>query len=69
MGKLGHYRTEAEPSVPAFLVPSVIVPQELNVVMYPQAAGFEARIRMIESFRIDPRLLGRRWLATATNGV
>lgn len=34
----------ADPDVPVFLVPSVVVPQELNVVMYPQAAGFEATV-------------------------
>jgi RES domain-containing protein len=49
----------ANPDVPFFLVPSVVVPQELNVVMFPQAAGFEARIVSIESFRIDSRLLGQ----------
>lgn len=46
------------PDVPVFLVPSVIVPQELNVVMFPQAPGFEAQIVKIEPFRIDNRLLG-----------
>jgi len=48
----------SHPDVPVFLVPSVIVPQELNVVMFPQAAGFEARIVNVEPFRIDERLLG-----------
>jgi len=50
----------ASPPVPVFLVPSVVVPQELNVVMYPQAPGFEARVTKIEPFRIDERLLGIR---------
>ena len=45
------------PDVPVFLVPSIIVPQELNVVMYPAAAGFEARVVSIEPFTIDERLL------------
>jgi hypothetical protein len=31
-----------------------------NIVMYPQAAGFEARVARIEPFRIDSRLLGIR---------
>ena len=48
------------PPVPVFLVPSVVVPQELNVVMYPQAKGFEARVTKIEPFHIDERLLGAR---------
>jgi RES domain-containing protein len=46
------------PDVPVFLVPSVVVPQELNVVMYPQAAGFQAAVIKVEPFRIDERLLG-----------
>ena len=49
----------SKPDVPVFLVPSVVVPQELNVVMFPQAPGFEARIVKIEPFQIDERLLGR----------
>jgi hypothetical protein len=48
----------ANPPVPVFLVPSVVVPQELNVVMYPQAAGFKAKVINVEPFRIDERLLG-----------
>jgi RES domain-containing protein len=46
------------PDVPVYLVPSVIVPQELNVVMFPAARGFEAKIVKIEPFIIDGRLLG-----------
>jgi RES domain-containing protein len=46
------------PDVPVFLVPSVLVPQEFNVVMYPQAAGFQAAVIKVEPFRIDERLLG-----------
>lgn len=46
------------PDVPVFLVPSVVVPQELNVVMFPEAVGFEAKILKIEPFLIDERLLG-----------
>jgi RES domain-containing protein len=48
------------PPVPMFLVPSVVVPQELNIVMYPQAQGFGARIVKVEPFRFDERLLGGR---------
>ncbi len=48
----------SNPSVPVYLVPSVIVPQELNVVMFPHAPGFEARVVKVEPFRIDERLLG-----------
>ncbi len=50
----------ASPAVPVYLVPSVVVPQELNVVMFPQASGFEASVTKVEPFRIDERLLGRR---------
>jgi RES domain-containing protein len=46
------------PDVPVFLVPSVVVPQELNVVIYPQAPGFQATVTNVEPFRIDERLLG-----------
>ncbi len=49
-----------DPPVPVFLVPSVVVPQGMNVVMYPQTAGFEAKIIKVEPFRIDERLLGIR---------
>lgn len=48
------------PPTPVFLVPSVIVPQELNVVIYPHAPGFAATIVNVEPFRIDARLLGIR---------
>jgi RES domain-containing protein len=48
----------ANPDVPVFLVPSVIVPQELNVVIFPDAAGFKAKVIKVEPFRIDDRLLG-----------
>ena len=52
--------TSTAPPVPVFLVPSVVVPQELNVVMYPQAPGFAAKVIAVEPFRIDPRLFGIR---------
>ena len=50
----------SNPAVPVYLVPSVVVPQELNVVMFPRAAGVEARVTKVEPFRIDERLLGFR---------
>lgn len=48
----------ANPDVPVFFVPSVVVPQEPNVVMYPHAAGFQAAVIKVDPFRIDERLLG-----------
>jgi hypothetical protein len=42
---------------PVWEVPSVIVPQERNVVLYPEAARYEARITKMERFWFDPRLL------------
>ncbi|MGA3053549.1 MAG: RES family NAD+ phosphorylase [Candidatus Korobacteraceae bacterium] len=51
--------TSQNPVVPVYLVPSVIVPQELNVVMFPQAAGFAATVKHVEPFHIDERLLYR----------
>ncbi len=50
----------SNPPVPVYLVPSLVVPQELNVVLYPKASGFSAKITKIEPFRIDERLLGGR---------
>ncbi|MFZ0795228.1 MAG: RES family NAD+ phosphorylase [Candidatus Korobacteraceae bacterium] len=50
----------SNPPVPVYLVPSVVVPQELNVVLYPKAPGFSAKVTRIEPFRIDERLLGIR---------
>ena len=50
----------ANPAVPVYLVPSVVVPQELNIVMFPGVAGFQASIAKVEPFRIDERLLGFR---------
>jgi RES domain-containing protein len=47
-----------QPLVPVFIVPSVIVPQEFNIVIYPQAVGFSARITNVEPFRVDERLPG-----------
>jgi RES domain-containing protein len=49
----------AKPPVPVFIVPSVVVPQEFNVVLYPQAATFRASIVKVEPFRFDERLLQR----------
>jgi len=49
-----------KPDVPVLVVPSVVVPQESNVVMFPDAAGFEAKIVNVEPFQIDERLLGWR---------
>lgn len=46
------------PDVPVFLVPSVVVPQELNVVLFPRAPGFQATVVNVEPFAIDERLLG-----------
>lgn len=46
------------PAVPVYVVPSVVVPQELNVVIFPQAAGFEATVISVEPFQIDERLKG-----------
>lgn len=49
-----------DPRVPVYLVPSVVVPQELNAVIFPEAPGFKARIVKVEPFPIDERLLGLR---------
>lgn len=33
-----------KPPAPVFIVPSVVVPQECNVVLYPRSAGFRAEV-------------------------
>jgi len=48
-----------KPPVPVFIVPSVVVPQEFNVVLYPRSAGFRAKVAKFEPFRFDERLLRR----------
>lgn len=54
------FAVSSDPPVSVFLVHSVIVPQEFNVVMYPRHPAFEAHVTNIEPFRIDPRLMGIR---------
>ena len=46
-----------QPKHSLYLVPSVIVPQEMNVVMFPEAPNFDAAILNKEPFPIDERLL------------
>lgn len=48
-----------KPPVPVFIVPSVVVPQECNVVLYPRSAGFRAKVINVEPFHFDERLLRR----------
>jgi len=48
------------PHVPVYLVRSVVVPQEFNIVMFPRAPGFVASVEAVEPFHIDERLLGHR---------
>jgi len=48
------------PPVPAYLVPSVVVPQENNVVLFPQAPGFTATVVKVEPFKFDERLFTRK---------
>jgi len=40
----------------ALRVPSVVIPRELNYVLLPAAARFNARVLWVEPFRFDPRL-------------
>ena len=48
------------PPFPAYLVPSVVVPQENNVVLFPQAPGFTATVVKVEPFKFDERLFTRK---------
>jgi len=46
--------------VPVYVVPSVVVPQENNVVLFPQAPGFAAKVVKVEPFKFDERLFTRK---------
>lgn len=41
---------------PVLRVPSVIVPQEYNFILFPEARGFEARVESIDLLNFDRRL-------------
>jgi RES domain-containing protein len=45
------------PKAPVYIVPSVIVPQENNVVLFPTAKGFRVTALKVEPFHFDERLL------------
>jgi hypothetical protein len=42
---------------PLWIVPSVIIAREMNIILYPEASGFSSRITDIEDFRFDQRLV------------
>ncbi len=44
---------------PVWKARSAIISQENNVILFPEASRFEARIVAVEPFRFDPRLTGR----------
>lgn len=44
---------------PVWKAPSVVISQENNVILFPDASGFDAQIVTVEPFRFDPRLTGR----------
>jgi len=44
---------------PVWAVPSVIIPQELNIILFTEHKGFRADIVDIEKFSFDPRLINR----------
>jgi len=41
---------------PVLRAPSVIVPQEYNFILFPEATGFEAKIESVELLNFDRRL-------------
>ena len=45
-------------SFPVWVTPSVVIPQENNVVLFPDAERFDAEITGVKPFRFDPRLIG-----------
>ena len=44
---------------PAWAVRSVIIPQERNVILFPEHKEFRANIVSVEPFSFDPRLIDR----------
>jgi RES domain-containing protein len=48
------------PPIPVYIVPSVVVPQENNIVIFPQAPGFSAKVARVEPFKFDERLFARK---------
>ena len=52
--QISHLRAE-----PFLRVRSVVVPRELNYVLYPEATNFEAAVEFIEPFEFDTRLFVR----------
>lgn len=47
----------ARPQHPVWIVPSVIIGREMNIILYPEASGFSSRITDIEDFQFDHRLV------------
>jgi hypothetical protein len=45
---------------PVWVMASVIIAREKNIILYPEAPGFRAQIIDLESFRFDPRLIEGR---------
>jgi hypothetical protein len=41
---------------PVLRVPSVIVPQEYNFILFPEATGFEVKVESIDLLNFDRRL-------------
>ena len=44
---------------PVWAVPSVIIPRERNVILFPRHKEFRANVLGIEPFSFDPRLVSR----------
>ena len=44
---------------PVLRVPSVIVPQEYNFILFPEATGFEANVESIDLLNFDRRLFSK----------
>ena len=46
---------------PLWVIPSVVIAREKNIILYPDAPGFSAEITDLEPFQFDPRLIEDRW--------
>jgi hypothetical protein len=42
-----------------WVVPSVVIPREHNIILFPGASGFSADIVHMEPFEFDTRLISR----------
>lgn len=50
----------SRPGVPVYLVPSAIIPEETNIILFPAHPNFSAMIVSSKPFHFDDRLFKRK---------